>query len=107
MTRVLAIAFIVALSSACSASQSSAMQSGSPSASASASASPVASVTPSQSQVSPSPPVDTLVRSEDLPDQTFTSDTFRFSIGCPANFSWENFGPAPGRLFAARSVDDK
>jgi hypothetical protein len=109
MTRTLAIAFIVALSSACSAggSQSNAMRSGSPSASASASASPVASVTPSQSQVSPSPPVDTLVRCEDLPDQTFTSDTFRFSIGCPANFSWETFGPIPGRLFLARTVDDK
>jgi hypothetical protein len=109
MTRALAIVFILALSSACSAggSQSNAMRSGSPSASASASASPVASGTPSQSQASPSPPVDALVRCEDLPDQTFTSDTFRFSIGCPANFSWENFGPAPGRLFDARSVDDK
>jgi hypothetical protein len=42
-----------------------------------------------------------------LPDQTYTSDTFRFTIGCPANFSWQTYGPTPGRLLAARTVDDK
>ena len=48
-----------------------------------------------------------LVRCEDLPEQTFTSDDFRFSIGCPSNFSWQTFGQGIGRLFNARSVDDK
>jgi hypothetical protein len=42
-----------------------------------------------------------------LPDKTFTSDTYRFSVGCPANFSWQTYGPIPGRLFHARAVDDK
>jgi hypothetical protein len=109
MTRALAIVFIVALSSACTAGgiQSNAMTSGSPSASASASASPAAAGTPAQSQVSPSPPAATLIRCEDLPDKTFTSDTFRFTVGCPANFSWQTFGAAPGRLFDARAVDDR
>jgi hypothetical protein len=42
-----------------------------------------------------------------MPEQTFTSDAFRFSIGCPSNFSWQTFGPIAGRLFHARSMDDK
>jgi len=50
---------------------------------------------------------DALVRCEDLPQQTYTSDDFRFSIGCPTNFSWQTYGPIPGRLFYARAVDDK
>jgi hypothetical protein len=58
--------------------------------------------------VSPSPaPADVLVRCEDLPDQTYTSDAFRFSIGCPSNFSWQTFSQLGGRLFSARVVDDK
>lgn len=107
LTRTLAIIFVVAVASACDAggAQSNPAGSGSPSPSASASASPAAS--PSQPQVSPSPPAATLVRCEDLPDRTFTTDAYRFTIGCPANFSWQTFGAAPGRLFDARAVDDR
>jgi hypothetical protein len=96
------------LASACGSggAQSNATQSGSPS-SAQVSA-PAASASPTQSQESPSPTSPTsLVKCEDLPDKTYTSDTFRFSIGCPANFSWQTYGPMPGRLFHARTVDDK
>jgi hypothetical protein len=109
LSKALGIVFIVMLASACDAggAQSNTTASGSPSASASASAVPTTSASPSQQQASPSPPAATLVRCEDLQDQTFTSDTFRFSIGCPANFSWQTFAPSPGRLFDARSVDDR
>ncbi len=109
MNKALAIAFVVVLVSACGAggAQSNAVGSASPSASASGSPTPVASASPSQPQASPSPPVDGLVRCEGLPNQTFTSDTFRFTIGCPNGFSWETFKQSPGRLFSARAVDDK
>jgi hypothetical protein len=109
LSKALGIVFIVMLASACNAggTQSNATGTGSPSASASASAAPAASPSPSQQQASPSPPAATLVRCEDLPDTTFTSDTFRFSVGCPANFSWQTYAPMRGRLFDARSVDDK
>jgi len=42
-----------------------------------------------------------------LPDKTFTSDTYRFSIGCPSNFSWQTFSQSPRRGLSARVVDDK
>ena len=106
LKQALAVAFIGTLASACGAGagQSIATQSGSPS----SSASPAASAYPSQSSVSPSPATaDVLVRCEDLPDQTYTSDAFRFGIGCPSNFSWQTYGQVAGRLFHARAVDDK
>jgi hypothetical protein len=109
LTKALAIAFIVTMACACGPgdSQANATQSGFPSAGASATAAPATSAS-SQSQASVSPAsVDVLVRCEDLPEQTYTSDSFRFSIGCPNNFSWQTFGPILGRLFHARSVDDK
>lgn len=107
LTRTLAIVFIVTVAGACDAGGAppNATGSGSPSSSASVSAAPATS--PSQPQVSPSPPAATLVRCEDLPDRTFTSDIFRFTVGCPANFSWQTFGAGPGRLFDARAVDDR
>jgi len=46
------------------------------------------------------------VRCEDLPDQTHPSDTFRFTIACPSNFTWFSLR-SPGRLFSARVVDDR
>ncbi len=48
-----------------------------------------------------------LVRCEDLPDQTFTSNDFRFTIACPGNFTWQTYDPMPARLFHARAVDDR
>lgn len=69
---------------------------------------PATSPSPSQPSPSPSPASGVaLVKCEDLPEQTYTSETFRFTIGCPTNFSWQTFGTIPGRLFHARSVDDK
>jgi len=107
LSKALAIVFIVMVASACDAggAQSNATGSASPSSSASVSAAPTAF--PSQPPVSLSPPAAILVKCEDLPDRTFTSDTFRFSVGCPANFSWQTYGLTPGRLFHARAVDDK
>lgn len=46
------------------------------------------------------------MRCEDLPDQTYTNDTYRFTIECPSNFSWLALN-SPGRLFSARIVDDR
>ena len=46
------------------------------------------------------------MRCEDLPDQTYTSDTFRFTVACPSNFTWFTLR-SPGRLFSARVVDDR
>jgi hypothetical protein len=110
LTKTFAIMFVVALASACGAgaAQSNATQSGSPIAGPSMSAPTTSPPPPSQLPVSPSPASgNALVKCEDMPDQTYTSDTFRFSIGCPANFSWQTFDPIPGRLFDARTVDDK
>jgi len=109
LIKALAIAFVLVLVSACSADggQANATLPVSPSASASAGV-PTPSASPSQSPASTTPASgNALVKCEDLPQQTYTSDTFRFSIGCPANFSWQTYGPIPGRLFHARSVDDK
>lgn len=105
--RVLAIAAVLTLAAACGAgdSRSSPALPGSPSAGASATA--AASAFPAPSQASPSPTVAALVKCEDLPDQTYTSDDFRFTIGCPTNFTWQTYEPANGRLFAARAVNDK
>ena len=52
-------------------------------------------------------PAAALVKCEDLPQQTYSNDTFRFSVGCPSNFSWQTYVPTPGRLFHSRTVDDK
>ncbi|MHB8613724.1 MAG: hypothetical protein ACYDAL_15080 [Candidatus Dormibacteraceae bacterium] len=58
-------------------------------------------------QASPSPTAAAAqVRCEDLPDQTYTSDTFRFTVACPSNFTWFIVHSA-GRLFSARVVDDR
>ncbi|HXI95669.1 MAG TPA: hypothetical protein VNG04_06055, partial [Candidatus Acidoferrum sp.] len=106
LKQALAIAFIATLASACGAGagQSIATQSASPS----SIAEPSTSASPSQLPASPAPaPADVLVRCEDLPDQTYTSDAFRFTIGCPGNFSWQTFSQPAGRLFSARAVDDK
>ena len=46
-------------------------------------------------------------RCEDLPKQTYTSDTFGFSVSCPNNFTWETQNPPVGRVFLSRTVDDK
>lgn len=83
------------------------MPSASDLASPSASA-PATSAVPTQSQVSPLPaPAAALVKCEDFPQQTYTSETFRFSVGCPSNFSWQTYVPGLGRLFHSRTVDDK
>jgi hypothetical protein len=82
-------------------------QSGTTPPSASATAAPASSAAPTQSEVSPPTSANALVRCEDLPDQTYTSDSFRFSVGCPNNFTWQTYNQSPGRLFHARAVDDK
>jgi hypothetical protein len=72
--------------------------------------SPTASAAPPAAptqQPSPSPTASAAqVRCEGLPDQTYTSDTFRFTIACPGNFTWLTLH-SPGRSFSARVVDDK
>jgi hypothetical protein len=41
-----------------------------------------------------------------MPDQIYTSDTFRFTVMCPSTFTWLTLH-SPGRLFSARVVDDR
>jgi hypothetical protein len=109
LIRTLGIAFVVVLASGCGAGggQSNAAQSVSPAAGASASA-PTTSPSPTPPSASSSPASgDALVKCEDMPQQTYTSENFRFTIACPTNFSWQTLRPIPGRLFDARSVDDK
>jgi len=104
LTKLLAIAVVMALGPGCGAAPSlgqggSTATPATPSATTTPSSSPLASASP--------PPVNALVKCEDLPKQTVTSATFGFSISCPTNFTWETQNPPPGRLVLARTVDDK
>jgi hypothetical protein len=104
------MAAMLAFASACGAAPSpgaGAMQTGLPTAGTAASLAPTAPASASPQVTATPGTANALIRCEDLPDQTYSSDTFRFSIGCPSNFTWQTYSAAPGRLFHARAVDDQ
>jgi hypothetical protein len=106
--RALAIVGLITLASGCAGAPPQGNASSTPTPLASASLGPplTTSLPPTPATA---PPVagNALTKCENLAQQTYISETYRFSIDCPSNFSWQTYAGAPGRLFHARAVDDK
>jgi hypothetical protein len=104
----LLLAVLFALASACDGSPAQGNAGSTPSSVPSALLGPptTTSLPPTPAAASPDAG-NALVRCEALAQQTYTNETYRFSVDCPSNFSWQTFAGSPGRLFDARAVDDK
>jgi hypothetical protein len=106
--RVWAIAVLITLAPACAATPSQGNAGSTPSAVTSASLGPPLTTSQPPTPATASPDAGTaLIKCENLAQQTYTSDTYRFTIDCPSNFSWQTYAGSPARLFHARAVDDR
>lgn len=106
--RALAIVVLVTLASACGGTPSQSNASSSPTPLASAALGPPLTTSQPPTPASASPDAGSaLIKCENLAQQTYTNDTYRFSIDCPSSFSWQTYAGSPGRLFHARAVADK
>jgi hypothetical protein len=102
------MAALVMLASACSGASAQGDAGSTPTPVASPSLGPPPTTLQPSTPASPSPVAGSaLIKCENLPQQTYTSDTYRFTIDCPSNFSWQTYAGSPGRLFHARAVDDR